>query len=105
MRELVFPAHLRTEPRRSWNSTRRCVRCGGSSADWAGFSKYEVAEDLQEYLRDVADHAASALEESEGFRLTLRDVLALNAALVAQRQNEEMKGLAEASNVTQGART
>ena len=64
----------------------------------AGFSKYEVAEDLQEYLRDVADHAASALEESEGFRLTLRDVLALNAALVAQRQNEEMKGLAEASN-------
>ncbi len=63
-----------------------------------GFSKYEVADDLQEYLRDVADHSARALEEIEGFRTTLRDVLALNAALVAQQQNEEMKSLAEASN-------
>ncbi|WIY82393.1 magnesium/cobalt transporter CorA [Propionimicrobium sp. PCR01-08-3] len=63
-----------------------------------GFSKYEVSDDLQEYLRDVADHSARALEEIEGFRTTLRDVLSLNAALVAQRQNEEMKSLAEASN-------
>lgn len=64
----------------------------------AGFSKYEVTDDLQEYLRDVADHAALALEEIEGFRRTLRDVLALNAALVAQRQNEEMKNLAESAH-------
>lgn len=64
----------------------------------AGFNKYQVAEDLQEHLRDVADHAADALARIEGFRLTLRDVLALNATLVAQRQNEEMKGLAESAN-------
>lgn len=68
---------------------------GGLSA---GFSKYGVAEDLQEYLRDVADHAADALERIETFRSTLRDVLTLNATLVAQRQNEEMKNLAESSN-------
>lgn len=64
----------------------------------AGFTKYGVAEDLQEYLRDVADHASDAGDRIEGFRLTLRDVLTLNATLVAQRQNEEMKNLAESSN-------
>lgn len=67
---------------------------GGLSA---GFAKYGVAEDLQEYLRDVADHAADALGQIDGFRLTLRDVLSLNATLVAQRQNEEMRSLAESS--------
>ncbi len=64
----------------------------------AGFAKYRVGEDLQEYLRDVADHTADAAERVEGFRMTLRDILTLNATLVAQRQNEEMKNLAEASN-------
>lgn len=64
----------------------------------AGFAKYGVAENLQEYLRDVADHAADALDRIEGFRLTLRDVLTLNATLVAQSQNEEMKHLAESAN-------
>lgn len=63
-----------------------------------GFAKYRVADDLQEYLRDVADHAADALDRIEGFRATLRDVLTLNATLVAQRQNEEMRHLAESSN-------
>ena len=57
-----------------------------------------MAEDLQEDLRDVADHASDAGDRIEGFRLTLRDVLTLNATLVAQRQNEEMKNLAESSN-------
>ena len=64
----------------------------------AGFTKYGVAEELQESLRDVADHTAHAAERIEGFRITLRDILSLNATLVAQRQNEEMKNLAEASN-------
>ena len=64
-----------------------------------GSVKYQVGEDLKEYLRDVADHVADAADRIEGFRFTLRDILTLNATLVAQRQNEEMKHLAEMSNV------
>lgn len=64
----------------------------------AGSAKYQVGEELQEYLRDVADHTTDAADRLEGFRLTLRDILSLNATLVAQRQNEEMQKLAEASN-------
>ncbi len=65
----------------------------------AGFAKYSVGEELQEYLRDVADHTADAAERIEGFRITLRDILTLNATLVAQSQNEEMRNLAESSNL------
>jgi magnesium transporter len=68
------------------------------SALAAGFTKYRVAEQLQQYLRDVADHTAQADERIEGFRLALRDILTVNATLVAQRQNEEMKLLTQASN-------
>ena len=64
----------------------------------AGFSKYGVDEELQRYLRDVADHVTEVNERVEGFRLLLRDILTVNATLVAQRQNEEMKTLSEASN-------
>lgn len=64
----------------------------------AGFTKYRVGEELQEYLRDVADHTTDAADRIEGFRLILREILQLNATLVAQRQNEEMRNLAEASN-------
>ena len=65
----------------------------------AGFSKYGVDEELQRYLRDVADHVTEVNERVEGFRLLLRDILTVNATLVAQRQNEEMKTLSEASNL------
>lgn len=68
------------------------------SALAGGFSKYGVSEELQQYLRDVADHTAQANERIEGFRFMLRDILTVNATLVAQRQNEEMKHLAESSN-------
>ena len=37
----------------------------------------------------------------EGFRLQLRDILTVNATLVAQRQNEEIRELTEAS-IAQG---
>ncbi len=63
-----------------------------------GFTKYGIAEDLQQYLRDVADHTAQANERIAGFRVMLRDILTVNATLVAQSQNEEMKHLAESSN-------
>lgn len=63
-----------------------------------GFAKYGVGEELQEYLRDVADHTADAQERVEGVRLTLRDILTVNATLVAQQQNEEMRNLSLASH-------
>lgn len=63
-----------------------------------GFTKYGINEDLQQYLRDVDDHVTQVNEKIDGFRFMLRDILTVNATLVAQRQNEEMKHLAEASN-------
>jgi magnesium transporter len=67
----------------------------------AGFDKYGVDEDLRSYLRDVADHVVQVNERAEGFRLQLRDILTVNATLVAQRQNEEIRELTEAS-IAQG---
>lgn len=62
----------------------------------AGFEKYGTDEELQRNLRDVADHATSVVERVDGFRSNLADILTLNATLVAQTQNEEMRRLAEA---------
>jgi magnesium transporter len=67
----------------------------------AGFEKYGVDEELRSYLRDVADHVTQVNERIEGFRLQLRDILTVNATLVAQRQNEEIRELTETS-IAQG---
>ncbi len=67
----------------------------------AGFEKYGVDEELRAYLRDVADHVTGINERVDAFRSQLRDILTVNATLVAQRQNEEMKTLSEAS-IAQG---
>jgi magnesium transporter len=64
----------------------------------AGFEKYHVDEELRRYLRDVADHTTLAAERVEGFGLQLRDILTLNATLVAQQQNDEMRQLSRAGN-------
>ena len=63
----------------------------------AGFDKYGTDQELQRYLRDVADHATTVVERVDGFRQMLQDILTVNATLVSQQQNEEMKGLTEAS--------
>ena len=63
----------------------------------AGFTKYGTDEELQRYLRDVEDHLTLVIEQIDGFRQLLRDILTVNATLVAQQQNEEMKALTEAS--------
>ena len=63
----------------------------------AGFEKYGTSEELQSYLRDVADHATTVTERVAGFRQNLSDILAVNATLVNQAQNEEVKRLTEAS--------
>ncbi|HEV7186785.1 MAG TPA: magnesium and cobalt transport protein CorA [Blastococcus sp.] len=67
----------------------------------AGFDKYGVDEELRSYLRDVADHVTLVTERAEGFRLQLRDILTVNATLVAQRQNDEIRELTETS-IAQG---
>jgi magnesium transporter len=58
-----------------------------------------VDEDFQRYLRDVGDHLTQITERVDEFRLALRDMLTVNATLVAQQQNEEMRSLSVASNI------
>jgi magnesium transporter len=52
--------------------------------------------ELRRALRDVADHATRVRERLEAFRQLLVNILQVNAALVGQRQNEEMARLTEA---------
>ena len=52
---------------------------------------------LHRGLRDVADHVESAVEAADSFRQLLERLLTVNAALVGQRQNEEMQRLSETS--------
>ncbi len=63
----------------------------------AGFDKYGTDDELQRYLRDVADHVTTVAERVDGFRQMLGDILTVNATLVSQAQNEEIKHLTEAS--------
>lgn len=63
----------------------------------AGFDKYQTDEELQKYLRDVTDHATMVVERVDGFRELLGSILTLNATLVSQAQNEEMRNLTQAS--------
>ncbi len=67
----------------------------------ANSPKYGADEELQRYLRDVADHAITVTERVAGFRQMLQDILIVNSTLVSQAQNEEMTKLTEAS-IAQG---
>ncbi|MDJ0462600.1 magnesium and cobalt transport protein CorA [Streptomyces sp. H27-C3] len=62
----------------------------------AGFAKYRTDEELQRYLRDVADHVTHTSERVDGFRQALADILTVNSTLVTQQQNAEMRAIAEA---------
>lgn len=53
--------------------------------------------ELRRAMRDVADHATRVIERADGYRQLLINILTVNAALVAQRQNDEMTRLSEAS--------
>ncbi|WP_081687478.1 magnesium and cobalt transport protein CorA [Glycomyces tenuis] len=63
----------------------------------SGFGKYDVDLELQRHLRDVEDHTVRVAERLDSFRELLSTMLTLNAAVVGQRQNEEMRRLSEAS--------
>jgi magnesium transporter len=52
--------------------------------------------ELRRALRDVADHATRGMDRVDGYRQLLNNILTVNAALVAQRQNDEMTRLSEA---------
>jgi magnesium transporter len=62
-----------------------------------GFDKYHVDAELQRYLRDVKDHSVRIVERVDSFRAVLQNALTVQTTLVGQRQNEEMKGLTQAS--------
>lgn len=63
-----------------------------------GAEKYGTDPEIIALMRDVHDHVTSVIERSDGFRQSLSEILQLNAILVAQTQNEEMKRLAEVAN-------
>ncbi|HEY0621162.1 MAG TPA: magnesium and cobalt transport protein CorA [Kribbella sp.] len=63
----------------------------------AGFEKYGVAEELQQNLRDVADHVERVVDQSAGFKVLLINLIGVNGTLVAQRQNDETQRLSELS--------
>lgn len=60
----------------------------------AGFTKYGTNEELQRYLRDVADHVTHTSERVDGFRQALTETLTVNATLASPQQNAEMRALA-----------
>ncbi len=62
-----------------------------------GFDKYSVDIGLQQRLRDVRDHTLRIVEKGDEFRSVLQNALTVQATLVSQRQNEEMRILTEAS--------
>ncbi|GAA2273399.1 magnesium/cobalt transporter CorA [Glycomyces scopariae] len=63
----------------------------------SGFEKYRVDLELQRLLRDAEDHAKRVSERIDAFKLLLNNMLTVNAAVVGQRQNEEMRRLTETS--------
>jgi magnesium transporter len=51
--------------------------------------------ELQDHFRDALDHVLRLSERITAFRALLQNALAVNAALVAQQQNDEMRLLTE----------
>ncbi|WP_234996445.1 magnesium and cobalt transport protein CorA [Demequina sp. NBRC 110054] len=56
-----------------------------------GVDKHGLAPNLQTYLQDVSDHHSHAATRVLELRETFAQILDVNATLVAQRQNEDMK--------------
>jgi magnesium transporter len=63
----------------------------------AGTPDHHPDAELQDHLRDVLDHVLRLNDRIASFRALLQNALAVNAALVAQRQNDEMRRLTESS--------
>lgn len=63
----------------------------------SGFDKYGVDMELQRNLRDVADHVERVVDQANGYKVLLINLIGVNGTLVAQRQNEETQRLSELS--------
>jgi magnesium transporter len=62
-----------------------------------GAQKYGLVEELQQRLRDVQDHVIRISERADSFRVLLHNALTVQATVVGQRQNDEMRRLSESS--------
>jgi magnesium transporter len=58
----------------------------------------EAHEELENNLRDVADHATTVAERADSFRQLLDNILTVNTTLVGQAQIAEMNRLTEAAS-------
>jgi len=56
-----------------------------------GFERHGIPEPLRAYLQDVDDHLTRVTSRVSELRDSLAQILNVNATLVAQRQNEDMK--------------
>lgn len=56
-----------------------------------GFDRHEIPESLRAYLHDVLDHLTQEYSRVLELREALSQILSVNATLVAQRQNDDMK--------------
>ncbi len=56
-----------------------------------GAKKYQLPAELLTYLQDLDDHLGHVIGETGELRDALSQILNVNATLVAQRQNEDMK--------------
>jgi magnesium transporter len=63
----------------------------------ASFERSGDDPDLQQYLRDVQDHALQVQEQVASFRDLLQNILSVNLAIVGLRQNDEVRTLSEAA--------
>lgn len=63
----------------------------------AATEDHRLEPELQDHYRDVLDHVLRLSERIAAFRALLQNALAVNATLVAQRQNDEMRLLTESS--------
>jgi magnesium transporter len=57
----------------------------------------ELDVEMRRAFRDIHDHAVRVIERTDSFRQLLNNVLTANATQVAQRQNEEITRLTEAT--------
>ncbi|MCW2287788.1 magnesium and cobalt transport protein CorA [Leucobacter luti] len=57
----------------------------------SGFERHAIPDQLQSYLQDVADNLMRVSIRVTELREALSQILNVNATLVAQRQNEDMK--------------
>jgi magnesium transporter len=57
-----------------------------------------VEEDERRYLRDVQDHALRVVEQADGFRQLLQNILSVNLTLETKSLTEMSNALTEMSN-------